>query len=185
MRYELTLHYRGQLRSNGSPTHKHDLRRHFHCQLKNYMSNESRSALVEEIRSQLEIRRGPFRFIPIISDRIYMAAQLNIFILKPGPKGSIVTLGGDLDNRLKTLLDSLKVPEGNALPPRVSPGPDEDPFYCLLEDDSLITGLSISTDQFLEPNIGHSEVVLTIKVVGEETESFHVATRDDLLARRD
>ena len=178
MRYELTLHYRGELKSNGSPRHKHDLRRHFHCQLKNYMSHESRRALIDSISSQLEIRRGSFRFIPIISDYVYMAAQINLFMLKPGSKGSIVTHGGDLDNRLKTLLDSLKVPDENALPAHVSPGPDEDPFYCLLKDDSLITGLAISTDQFLEPDIGDSEVVLIIKVVGEETESFSVATRD-------
>ena len=178
MKYGLTLHYRGKLKSNGSKDHKHDLRRHFHRQLKTYMSHESRKDLFDSISGNLEIRRGSFRFVPIISDYVCMAAEISVFMLKPGPVGSIVTHGGDLDNRLKTLLDSLKVPEEEALPAHSSPAADEDPFFCLLEDDRLITGLSVSTDQFLEPGVDNSDVVLTIRVVGEETESFSIATRD-------
>lgn len=134
---------------------------------------------MDSMSSSLQIRRGSFRFVPIISDQIYMAARLNIFMLTPGSRGSIVSHGGDLDNRLKTLLDSLKVPDENALPDGVSPGADEDPLYCLLRDDTLITGLEMSTDQFLEPDIGNSEVVLVIRVVGEETESFLLAIRGE------
>jgi hypothetical protein len=33
----------------------------------------------------------------------------------------------------------------------ITPGPDEDPFYVLLEDDKLITHLSVTTDTLLEP----------------------------------
>lgn len=139
MRYEFTLHYRGELKSNGSKDYKHDLRKHFHRQLKNYISHKTRNELISPIQSKLEIRRGLFRFVPLISDDIFMAAQINIFMLKPGPQGSIVSHGGDIDNRLKTLLDSFKVPEDNALPTNCSPGTDEDPFYCVLKDDSLIT----------------------------------------------
>jgi hypothetical protein len=32
-----------------------------------------------------------------------------------------------------------------------NPAEDEDPFFCLLEDDSLITKVSIETDMLLEP----------------------------------
>jgi hypothetical protein len=31
------------------------------------------------------------------------------------------------------------------------PDPDENPFYCLLENDDLITHLSVTTDQLLIP----------------------------------
>lgn len=67
------------------------------------------------------------------------------------PPGSIVSSGGDIDNRLKTLLDALKMPkEPNEIPRDDTPETDENPFYCLLEDDGLITKLSIDTAQLLE-----------------------------------
>jgi hypothetical protein len=178
MRYELTLHYRGELKPNGDKEHKHELRRHFHQQLKQYMSHESRKELFDSVAEKLETCIGSFKFLPIISDDICMAAHLNIFMLNPNSRGSIITQGGDIDNRLKTLLDALKIPDSNALPKSCSPQSDENPFYCLLKDDILITGLTISTDQLLEPGIGKSEVDLTIKIVSEETESFSIATKD-------
>lgn len=46
----------------------------------------------------------------------------------------------------------------------MQPKPDEDPFFCLLEDDSLITRLAVETDRLLEPVSSDSEVVATIRV---------------------
>jgi hypothetical protein len=43
-------------------------------------------------------------------------------LLWPQPAGAIISQGGDIDNRLKTLFDSLKVPtERTALPPEATP----------------------------------------------------------------
>ena len=44
------------------------------------------------------------------------------------------------------------------------PRPDEAPFYCLLEDDSLISRVAVSTDVLLEPNRDVNEVKLLITV---------------------
>jgi hypothetical protein len=56
--------------------------------------------------------------------------------------------GGDLDNRIKTLFDGLSVPNKD----QVIPDPAiDDPIYCLVEDDALITGLEISTHRLLSP----------------------------------
>jgi hypothetical protein len=64
-----------------------------------------------------------------------------------------VTQGGDVDNRIKTLLDALKVPnDPSALPDGISLTEDEDPLFCLFEDDNLITSLAIKTDRLLEPD---------------------------------
>lgn len=177
MRFEFTLHYRGLLRSNGSRQHKHELRKHFHKQLRNYLNQTSRRVQLEAFGDQLLVERGGFTFLPLISDEISMAAQIDLFLLKPGPMGSIVTQGGDIDNRLKTLLDSLKVPEENAIPDNVEPDEDENPFYCVLRDDSLITRLSITTDQLLEETSDSSEAILNITVIGRETESFIIVNR--------
>jgi hypothetical protein len=76
-----------------------------------------------------------------------------------------VTQGGDIDNRLKTLLDALKIPDSSdALSRGVTLSGDETPFFCLLEDDNLITGINVKTDRLLDPNAGRSEVVLLIHV---------------------
>jgi hypothetical protein len=40
----------------------------------------------------------------------------------------------------------------------------ESPFFCLLEDDNLITGLNVETDRLLDPSAGPNEVVLVIHV---------------------
>ncbi len=63
------------------------------------------------------------------------------------------------------LLDALKVPNGpGALPKDAFPAADEDPFFCLLEDDNLVTGLNIKTNHLLEANIPLSDVLLLIHV---------------------
>lgn len=79
------------------------------------------------------------------------------------PPGRIVTQGGDIDNRPKTLLEALKVPNlPNALPQGAVPAAGESPFFCLLEDDNLITGLNVETDRLLDPSAGPNEVVILI-----------------------
>jgi hypothetical protein len=91
-------------------------------------------------------------------------------MLRPEPPGSILTQAGDIDNRLKTLFDALKVPaEPDALPSNDNPKEDEKPFFCLLEDDNLITKISVETDRLLEQCSGPSEAVLLIHVTTKAT----------------
>jgi hypothetical protein len=86
-------------------------------------------------------------------------------LLRPEPPGSIISQGGDIDNRLKTLFDALKVPtEPTALPLSAKPTDDENPFFCLLQDDNLITKVQVSTDRLLDSCESTSEVVLLIHV---------------------
>lgn len=114
--------------------------------------------------SILEEHHG-FRFAPLVSSRIHFVAVLEILLLRPEPPGEFLTSAGDLDNRIKTLLDALKMPhEATALPPDTMPGTDENPFFCLLQDDALITGLTIRTDRLLEPTSTRNEVLLLVKV---------------------
>jgi hypothetical protein len=47
---------------------------------------------------------------------------------------------------------------------------DEDPFYCLLEDDSLITSIAITTDRLLIPQeagekLSNVDLVIHVTVV--------------------
>lgn len=52
--------------------------------------------------------------------------------------------------------------------PDEAPRADEDLFLCLLEDDALITGISVVADRLLRPGAAKSTVVLVIHVVPEE-----------------
>jgi len=177
---EFTLHYRGRLKAHGTPQEKHLLRTHYHTQLKALWNqlplNDHRDLLKPEPPERFisVIRQvGKFKFAPLVSSRIYLIAEIRITLLRPEPPGSIITQAGDIDNRLKTLLDSLKVPsEPDALPINAKPSPDEEPFFCLLEDDNLVTNLSISTDRLLEPSTSPSEVVLLLHVQTKITRSI-------------
>jgi hypothetical protein len=181
---EFTLYYRGPLRANRGPVDKHKLRRYFHPQIKELWSqpplNKHRSLIdpsyepigiggnvivAEPVEASVVRPVGAYRFTSVVSSEINLVADLTITFLRPEPPGAIVTKGGDIDNRIKTLLDALKVPNGpGALPKDASPAADEDPFFCLLEDDNLVTSLNIKTDRLLEPNIPPSEVLLLIHV---------------------
>jgi hypothetical protein len=73
---------------------------------------------------------------------------------------------GDLDNRLKILFDALRMPKPNSkeLPPNAVPDDTEHPFFCLLEDDALITRVSIESDRLLDRQMKtDSEVELVIR----------------------
>ncbi|MCA1600450.1 MAG: hypothetical protein LC776_01975 [Acidobacteria bacterium] len=94
-----------------------------------------------------------------------MLAELDLMILRPGPPGALVGHAGDIDNRVKTLLDALRIPrESTALPSDDKPLDGETPFFCLLGEDRLITRLSVDTDRLLEKTEDPSEVVLTLRI---------------------
>jgi hypothetical protein len=65
-------------------------------------------------------------------------------------KSQTLESGGDIDNRIKTLFDALHVPK-NCSEVQGAPEDSEKPFYCLLEDDTLITGVQVRTDRLLIP----------------------------------
>jgi hypothetical protein len=168
-----TLYYRGLLKSNRGPADKQILRRHFHRQLKELWSHKPLSGFHQKLLDKTRpdqstnILRGVqgFEFAPLVCETISLVAELNITLFRPQAPGELVGSGGDIDNRLKTLLDSLKVPsEPNALVPGDKPTADEQPFYCLVEDDKLITGLTVVTQRLLEPGLDPNDVLVLVNV---------------------
>jgi len=164
---EFTLYYQGKLRANGTAEEKHTIRQYFHRQLRELWNQRPLSEWQHFLNPKGAIsiisQVGPFQFAPLVSSRIDLLADLEITMLRPGQPG-IISHGGDIDNRLKTLLDALKVPEQSALPKRATPGGDEQPFFCVVEDDRLITGISIKTDRLLDPSATPGEVMLLLHV---------------------
>lgn len=173
---EFTLYYRGPLKANSGPKEKHRLRQYFHGQLKelwnqkpleslrDYLDKDNVKTLTEEPSSIIKLV-GPFECAPLVCSELALLADLSITMLRPEPPGTIVTQGGDIDNRLKTLLDALKAPDQpDALPKGANPQENEVPLFCLLEDDSLIARLEVTTDRLLDPDASSADVVLLIHV---------------------
>jgi len=169
---EFHLYYRGKLKGNGSVQDKHDIRCFLHRQLKNLWEQKPLTDYKDMLSTSYLPENPPFLrhisghpFVPLVNERVYLVSDINITMLRPEEPGAIITQSGDIDNRLKTLLDALRVPKNTMeLPTNFSPSTDETPFYCLLEDDNLIANLSIKTGRLLEPVASSIEVLLVIHV---------------------
>jgi hypothetical protein len=99
---------------------------------------------------------GDVAFVPLVRNSYALLCGLKITFMRMEPVGAVYQ-GGDLDNRVKTFIDALKVPQtdGEQVAKMTSDvalltgGDASGPMYCLLEDDSLVTGISIETARLL------------------------------------
>ena len=55
-------------------------------------------------------QRGSSIFAPLISKRNDLQCELDVTFLRQQAAGQLISDGGDIDNRVKTLLDALSVP---------------------------------------------------------------------------
>lgn len=182
---EFRLTYEGILlgasRDNKRPKHKHEIRKTFHKQLKRLF--EFHPAFViyretEDNRLQYEkvIRANQkfgFNFFPLATRQLSLTCGISILFLRPDVPGDVMK-SGDIDNRLKTIFDALRVPHNEAELGGHAPGDDEDPFFCLLEDDSLITNVSAETDTLLQPTGDEWEKNDTRLVMTIRLQPYHV-----------
>lgn len=164
---ELTLVYMGPLKPQSSRKKRENLKQKqgIRCEIHKQLKELWKRAPFKPEPESFYKKVGDFNFLPLIVESRHEVAEINITMLRPEPLGFIVGQSGDIDNRIKTLLDSLRMPKNlNELPPGAVPTGDEDPFYCLLEDDKLITKLTVSTANLLISNKENSYVHLLINV---------------------
>jgi hypothetical protein len=91
-----------------------------------------------------------YSFIPLVTRLNGLNCEVEITFLRRQDAGAIVNIGGDIDNRLKTLLDALRIPcDKQEL--GLHPSPDPTNVFCLLEDDVLITRIAVLTGRLLGP----------------------------------
>ncbi|MHB8655834.1 MAG: hypothetical protein ACYDA9_18375 [Terriglobia bacterium] len=108
--------------------------------------------------------RCGYKFVPLVSNHLKLSCGLEIlFLRRDMPSIPLIRSGGDIDNRMKVLFDALRIPEGcDEIGTGAVKEPDENPyFYCLLEDDSLITDVAVTTDSLLTPYVKAPEVGLS------------------------
>lgn len=93
--------------------------------------------------------RGAFNFIPLVTEEYCLRCSLDILFLRAEEENFILQ-GGDIDGRLKALFDALRIVANTGeLPKNASPEANEDPFFCLLQDDNLISEVRVNTGQLL------------------------------------
>ena len=119
-----------------------------------------------------------YEFIPLVRTNWHLRCAIHIVLLRCDPPGAAIH-AGDIDNRVKTLIDGLRKPESpNELTGHETPSVDETPFYCLLQDDKLITEFSVETDRLLdrEPAQGHNDAKQVRAVISVDIQPLEVTT---------
>lgn len=91
-----------------------------------------------------------YRFVPLVREGWNLQCELDILFLRQDMPGGLIH-AGDIDNRVKTLLDSLRMPQNEKelgdLDKRCA---KDSPFFVLMEDDKLISSLRVDTDRLLD-----------------------------------
>ena len=115
-------------------------------------------------------RFGNYRFVPLVASYFNLLCSLHVLFLRHDVPGSAIQ-AGDIDNRIKTLIDALRLPqhEHELVASDEQPREDEDPFFCLLEDDNQVSGFAVETDMLLDPSDGADDdrrvkIVVTVEL---------------------
>jgi hypothetical protein len=147
------LLYFGELLTNPKKRAQHiaDIRMQFHPQLKKLVEhtpwkNLQKYMLPAPTKSPISTRHiGGIDWNPIITSNLKLLAELEIQLLHPEITG---VAHSDIDNRVKTLLDGLRSPQNEHEVGDNTPS-DIGPIYTLLDDDHLVTKVSINTSHLL------------------------------------
>lgn len=187
---------------NPLAAHKHRIRQHFHGQLRQLWATQPflRDQIVHResdwysdrtLKSGWEHKDSPkeplaqvvadqyrehgYRFLPLVREQWSLHCSLSILFLRRDIPGSVIH-AGDLDNRVKTVIDSLRRPRNaNELIGNETPADGEDPFYVLMEDDNQVSQLTVETDTLLDPVIsGDADLAKAKLVVTVELRAYHV-----------
>jgi len=151
---EFYLKYDGPLKSNADAKNKHRIREYFHPQMKKLWDIKPLNNLKESFLTsgrELSVLKevDGVIFAPLVSSVLKFICQLDITILWSEEPVALSEFGGDIDNRLKTLFDALQCPDINQIKPVKESFKDKEPFFCLLENDKLITSVNIHTHTLL------------------------------------
>ena len=118
-----------------------------------------------------------YRFVPLVRKEISLSCSLRVLFMRRDFPASVLS-AGDIDNRLKTLIDTLRMPQViNEVPsPPVS---GEDPFFVLLDDDRQITHLEVETDSALDApqpdDRSYARIVITVELRPYDVSMFNLS----------
>ncbi len=107
-------------------------------------------------------------FMPLVRKSLSLNCEIDILFLRQQDPGALVSQGGDIDNRVKTLLDALRNPDNDEDARHPTTG--EGIIFTLMESDTLVSRLNIDTDRLLfseteKPNEVHLVIEVTLNVL--------------------
>jgi hypothetical protein len=112
-----------------------------------------------------------YRFVPLVREDWSLLCSLEIlFLRRDGPGDLGVISAGDIDNRVKTVIDALRRPRNQTelVKDDINPREGEDPFFVLLEDDKQVSRLVVEADTLLVPpesaNPSGAQLVITVEI---------------------
>lgn len=183
----------GSSKNDTRASHKQDIRRVFHRQLRHLWANTPHLSIGSGEKGLISplpdfplatavpahytragdlaerFQCGPYRLVPLVTEDLSLICGLDILLLRPDTPGKLIA-SGDIDNRLKTIFDALRIP-GPDIQELAGHRPQdgENPFFCLLQDDKLINHLSVETDMLLQPSgerfdDNDSRVIITVRL---------------------
>jgi hypothetical protein len=98
-------------------------------------------------------------FKPLIRETFALHCGLRILFLRQEAAGKVYQ-GGDIDGRIKTLVDALTMPQHSE---QVIEG-SSTPIYCILEDDSMVSGLQVESERLLGKELPKDYVRIVVEV---------------------
>lgn len=119
---------------------------------------------------RVPIERHGQMFLAIARPELSLKCELDIKMLVNHAPGSVLTGTGDLDNRIKTLNDALRIPkEKHEMAGRTVPTGHA--YACLMSDDALVTSFKVVMDRHLDlanqpPQFVH--LVIDVRIVPSE-----------------
>lgn len=120
------------------------------------------------------IEKSGVQFLPLIRETYALHCGLKVLFLRREAPGSVYQ-GGDLDGRIKTLLDALAMPQHAEQV--LADDAQECPLYCLLEDDSMVSGLEVQSERLLgdqnHPK-DHARLVIEVDVRVRDARAYNL-----------
>ena len=160
MKHKLRREFHPQLRQLWAATEGLDqYARHF-CspyfqkhpdELEKFSRGEHNNELARQIGVQCigeNWERNGFKFVPLVTKELFLRCSIDILFLRP-EKPRFIMQSGDLDAKVKVIFDALRMPSGLSETGGLGPQEDESPFFVLLEDDKLVSHVSVTSDQLL------------------------------------
>lgn len=161
---------------------KHEMRRQFHRQLKRLWETrgflrENQSASDPKPYHAATLASGlaqipPWSFVPLVTEQLSLRTKIDITVLRlDHPHLNLWSFdGGDVDNRVKTIIDALRVPGASDGYAQLVPEAGENPLYVLSEADELFDAVSAETDHLLDPmppkdvtvDASYAEIVIAV-----------------------
>ena len=177
---ELVLTYEGRIPAQRSDLEViWDIRKSFDRQLRKVWGKAPFAVLKEWEEGtgskppQFTRQQGGHTFVPLYGKDVGVGVDLNITLLTGMPPQQAIINAGDLDNRIKRLIDGLRAPKDKGEMSKNLPATGR--WHCLVEDDSAVLGLQARLGAYL----GNDDPAISFAIVRVRPVAMRV-TMDNL-----